>query len=1239
METCALLFRSKASSEETACYIVESWTLLDAAAVAKLEDLLGAEPTASVPGSHIGPRKELVSPWSSNATDIARNVGIPQISRIECFIPFYSEAHFDPMVQEIYSGLCPESLRTDGQAAPLRHISDIARYSQEAALALSSEEISYLENTAKKLGRSLSDAEIYGFGQVNSEHCRHKIFNGEFVIDGEKKPTSLFGLIKETSKRAGNNLVSAYKDNVAFVTGPEIKQFAPVSAAKPDLFEVRAVNTVLALKAETHNFPTTVEPFAGAATGSGGEIRDRMAGGQGSYPLAGTAVYMTSYPRLDDTAKQTRDSVLPPRKWMYQTPAEILVKASNGASDFGNKFGQPLINGSLLTFEGKAGDVKYGYDKCIMLAGGIGYAAAEQAQKSAPVAGDKIVVLGGDNYRIGMGGGAVSSVKSGEYGRQLELNAVQRANPQMQKRVYNVIRALCESGVNPIRLVHDHGAGGHMNCLTELVEGVGGSISIDKLPVGDSTLSDLEIICNESQERMGLVVPADAIPLLEKIAERESAPLYVVGSIDGSGQIVFGRERGDKAVDLPLEVLLGSSPRTVITDSSRKMALPSLEYSPADGNELLETLKRVFSLEGVACKDWLTNKVDRSVMGRSAQQQCVGPLQLPLANLGVSALDYSSKQGMATAIGHAPAAGIIDERAGSVLSVIESLTNIVWAPLAGGLSGVSLSANWMWPCKRPGEDARLYNAVESLSKTAIALGIPVPTGKDSLSMSMKYDDGSEVRSPGTVVVTAAAAVTGIDLVVTPDLKPVSDSVLLYLNLSGRKHNPLGGSSLAQALGETGNEVPQVSNLELFKSGFDFVQSLVQGGKLLSGHDVSSGGVLTTLCEMAFAGNLGIKIQPEGVGQKDLAAFLFTEKPGVVLQVRAADKENILSGCKARKLEAFVIAMPDGGDEISLNAGGLSFNAALSTLRACWYRPSMLLDRLQTKPGKAEERFEQHGCYPLIYKFPISFTGRREDYGVDFERTKPTGLRAAIVREQGTNGDREMAFWLFAAGFDVRDVTMNDLITGREKLDDIRFIVFPGGFANSDVLGSGRGWGAAFVHNANAISALKRFMDRDNTLSLGVCNGCQLMVALNLLYPEHGQRMKMRHNASGKFESAFLNVDVQPSNSVLLKGLEGSRLGVWVAHGEGRFHLPEGESAYSIPVKYTSAEYPACPNGADFQAAAVCSADGRHLAMMPHPERAILPWQWPYMPQAEKQRCADITPWMLAFVNAREWLRS
>jgi phosphoribosylformylglycinamidine synthase len=1181
-------------------------------------------------GTFTGPRREMITPWSTNAVEITQNMGIDGILRIEEFIPAEAGADYDPMLQRMYNRLTQDIFTINKTPEPIRYIDDIGAYNQSEGLALSNDEIGYLNGISQKIGRQLTDSEVFGFSQVNSEHCRHKIFNGQFIIDGEEKPSTLFQLIKKTSTVNPNILVSAYTDNVAFNDGPEVEQFAPDAADKPGFFRTKPFRSVISLKAETHNFPTTVEPFNGAATGTGGEIRDRLGGGKASLPIAGTAVYMTSYARNDAARGWERN--IHPRKWLYQTPEQILIKASNGASDFGNKFGQPLICGSLLTYEHTENGKEYGYDKVIMLAGGVGYAKKEDCLKGEPKSGEKVIVMGGDNYRIGMGGGAVSSVNTGQYDNSIELNAVQRANPEMQKRVANVIRALAESDNNPIVSIHDHGAGGHLNCLSELVESTGGKIDMSKLPVGDPTLSAKEIIGNESQERMGLLVDEKEIEHISRIAERERAPLYVVGETTGDMQFVFEQANGEKPIDLRLDYMIGKPPRTVITDTTVDESHKPVAF---DATQIYGYIENVLQLESVGCKDWLTNKVDRSVTGKVARQQTAGEIQLPVNDLGVVALDYRGHAGIATSIGHAPAAGLIDAAAGSVLSVAEALTNIVWAPMTQGLASVSLSANWMWPCRNAGEDARLYKAVEACSDFVCGLGINVPTGKDSLSMTQKYGD-EKVLSPGTVIISAAGEVSDIRKIVSPVLANDPESTIYLIDFSDSRLQ-LGGSALAQTLNLLGETAPTVSDPDYFKRAFSAIQKLIAEDLLLAGHDISAGGALTAMLEMCFPNTLGgLHVDLDGLTDKtyDIVELLFAENPAVLIQTK--DTHAVETILNESQLQFAAIARPVAGRQVTVNYNDNRLSFDIDRLRYLWFRPSYLLDSKQSGENCAKARYENYKSQPLQFGFNPSFEGKLQQYGLMPDR-KPSGIKAAIIREKGTNGEREMAYSLYLAGFDVKDVHATDLATGRETLEDVHFIVFCGGFSNSDVLGSAKGWAGGLLFNEKAKATLDKYYARPDTLSLGICNGCQLMAELNLLYPAHKERFKMLHNTSHKFESVFTGVTIPTNNSVLFGSLAGSSLGVWVAHGEGRFSFPYEESRYKIVAKYNYAEYPANPNGSDFATAAVCSDDGRHLAMMPHLERAIFPWQWAHYPSDRKND--EITPWIEAFVNARKWVEA
>ena len=1201
-------------------YAVQTTKNIDPSIQEKLVWLFGNQKLVDkkfLEGNFIGPRATMITPWSTNAVEITQNMDIEGISRIEMFIAKNPEEEFDPMLYEVYNGLDQSIFDIDVIPEPMTNIINIEAYNQKEGLALSKQEIIYLEGLSKSLGRPLTDSEVFGFSQVNSEHCRHKIFNGRFVIDGTELEESLFQMIKKTSKTNPNSIVSAYKDNVAFVSGPEIEQFAPKDGSVPSVYETSTIKSVISLKAETHNFPTTVEPFNGAATGSGGEIRDRLAGGQGSLPLAGTAVYMTPYSRVKGDRKW--EEGFPKRNWLYQTPLDLLIKASNGASDFGNKFGQPLISGSVLTFEHQEKEQRLGYDKVIMLAGGVGYGIQDQAQKKMPKRGDMIIILGGDNYRIGMGGAAVSSANTGAFSNEIELNAVQRSNPEMQKRVANTIRALVERSNNPIISIHDHGAGGHLNCLSELVEDTGGEIHINQLPLGDPTLSAKEIIGNESQERMGLILSKKDTFYFKKISQRERTPLFIIGQVTGDHHFSFVNDNnGEKPIDLAIESLFGDAPKTTLLDEKKKVNFDSLSY---DFSNVEDYLKNVLLLESVGCKDWLTNKVDRCVTGRVAQQQTVGELQLPLSNCGVMALDYNGKHGVATAIGHAPVTGLIDPAKGSINSIAESLTNIVWAPLTEGLKSVSLSANWMWPCNNPGENDRLYCAVKACSDFAIDLGINIPTGKDSLSMKQKYKEG-DVLAPGTVIISSAGQCKNIKKVVTPVCIP-NKGMLYYINLSSQKH-VLGGSSLGQVLNKIGSEAPGVDNIEVFKNTFNVVQELILNEKIISGHDVSSGGLITCLLEMCFPSEkVGMEIDMTLLNENDTIALLFSENSGLVLQ----SEVDLTNHFGEYKIECFQIGKVTPTGKLTFQNNNDQLNLDVAEYRDLWFSTSAALDAKQN--NCAEERFANYKIVPLKFNFPSSFNGK-------LSPSNSPKIKAAIIREKGSNSEREMAYAMFSAGFEVYDIHMTDLIEGRKTLEEFKFIAAVGGFSNSDVLGSAKGWAGAFLYNPRAKKSLDDFFAREDTLSLGVCNGCQLFVELGMITPTHKELPKMNHNTSGKFECQFTAVNIGSSSSIMLTGLEGSTLGIWAAHGEGKFHLPMDESQYQIPGKYHKAIYPANPNGSDYNAAMLCSDDGRHLVMMPHLERSTFPWNWAHYP---KDRSDEFSPWIICFENARRWLET
>ena len=1196
-------------------FAVESEGILSSEIIKKLEWLFSNSsyiPAKIIKSKYVGPRANMITPWSTNAVEITQNMGINGIKRIEEFFSYDDEYLYDIMTNELYQKLDQNIFSIEIQPEKSIEITNIEEYNKTEGLALSDEEVKYLEDLSRKINRKLTDSEVFGFSQVNSEHCRHKIFNGTFIINDIEKEDSLFQMIKKTTKLNNNSVVSAYKDNVAFIKGPKVEQFSPKYSEKPSIYQNSSFESVISIKAETHNFPTTVEPFSGAATGSGGEIRDRLAGGQGSIPLAGTAVYMTPYPRFENSKFGFNE-----RKWLYQKPIDILIKASNGASDFGNKFGQPLISGSLLTFEHKEGNKLIGFDKVIMLAGGVGYGKLEHSKKKKIENGDLIIVLGGDNYRIGMGGAAVSSTETGKYSSGIELNAVQRSNPEMQKRVANVIRSIVESENNFIKSIHDHGAGGHLNCISELVEDVGGVLNIDDLPIGDKTLSSKEIIGNESQERMGLVISEKDFNKLKEICDRERAPIYKVGKVIDNGRfLVRSNSKNETAIDLELADFFGNSPKTILKDTISKFSYsePKLE-----SNKIYDYLEDVLSLESVACKDWLTNKVDRCVTGRVALQQCTGPFQVPLNNCGVMSLDYKGKNGVATSIGHSPIISLIDSSIGSRSSIAEALTNIVFVPLKDALKSVSLSANWMWPANNDSENHRLYQAVEACADFSINLGINIPTGKDSMSMKQKYKD-KEVLSPGTVIISAVGHTEDIDKIIQPFI--YNDSGYIYKIDFSSDSLKLGGSALYQSQNKIGATAPDIKDSKYFKKAFDTIQKCIKSNTIFSGHDISSGGLIVTLIEMCLASdNYGLEIN---LINQDILKNLFSENHGIIIHANE-EIEQILS---SKGINFEKLGKVKRSNTIEINFGNKKYDFKIDYYRKKWFEKSYMLDSIQSSEIKALERFNSLTKNKLEFNFPNWFDG-------NFNPDIKNRIKAGVIREKGSNSEREMAYIMDKAGFDVVDIHMTDLMSGKENLDDIKFLVAVGGFSNSDVLGSAKGWAGSFIYNENARNSLKKFFSRTDTLSLGVCNGCQLFMELGLIYPELKTHPKMHHNDSKKFECQFTAVTIQKNNSIMFDNFENTTLGIWAAHGEGKFVFDKKENDYNIVGKYHKSSYPANPNGSSFDAAIVSSKDGRHVAMMPHLERSTYPFNWGYYP--EDQKSNQISPWVYAFYNAYNWL--
>ena len=816
-----------------------------------------------------------------------------------------------------------------------------------------------------------------------------------------------------------------------------------------------------------------------------------------------------------------------------------------------------------------------------------------------------------------MGGAAVSSTETGKYSSGIELNAVQRSNPEMQKRVANVIRSIVESENNFIKSIHDHGAGGHLNCISELVEDVGGVLNIDDLPIGDKTLSSKEIIGNESQERMGLVISEKDFNKLKEICDRERAPIYKVGKVIDNGRfLVRSNSKNETAIDLELADFFGNSPKTILKDTISKFSYsePKLE-----SNKIYDYLEDVLSLESVACKDWLTNKVDRCVTGRVALQQCTGPFQVPLNNCGVMSLDYKGKNGVATSIGHSPIISLIDSSIGSRSSIAEALTNIVFVPLKDALKSVSLSANWMWPANNDSENHRLYQAVEACADFSINLGINIPTGKDSMSMKQKYND-KEVLSPGTVIISAVGHTEDIDKIIQPFI--YNDSGYIYKIDFSSDSLKLGGSALYQSQNKIGATAPDIKDSEYFKKAFNTIQKCIKSNIIFSGHDISSGGLIVTLIEMCLASdNYGLEIN---LINQDILKNLFSENHGIIIHANE-EIEQILS---SKGINFEKLGKVKRSNTIEINFGNKKYDFKIDYYRKKWFEKSYMLDSIQSSEIKALERFNSLTKNKLEFNFPKWFDG-------NFSPNIKNRIKAGVIREKGSNSEREMAYIMDKAGFDVVDIHMTDLMSGKENLDDIKFLVAVGGFSNSDVLGSAKGWAGSFIYNENARNSLKKFFSRTDTLSLGVCNGCQLFMELGLIYPELKTHPKMHHNDSKKFECQFTAVTIQKNNSIMFDNFENTTLGIWAAHGEGKFVFDKKENDYNIVGKYHKSSYPANPNGSSFDAAIVSSKDGRHVAMMPHLERSTYPFNWGYYP--EDQKSNQISPWVYAFYNAYNWL--
>ena len=1231
----------------------------------------------------VGPRMNFTTAWSTNAVAICHACGLQKISRIERSRRYLLKGktvlgshEIDNFLDEVHDRMTecpyPEPLKTFETAATAEPFFEIPlmkegkaaleKINREMGLGLDDWDVEYYYHLfVNDIGRNPTNVECFDLSQSNSEHSRHWFFKGRLIVDGSEVHDDLIKIIRKPLEANPANSVIAFRDNSSSIRGYEVSTIIPVHPQLPSPFLKTKVKYDPIFTAETHNFPSGVAPFPGAETGTGGRIRDVEATGRGGLVIGGTAAYCVGNLQLPGYDLPWEDHSFP-YPGNLASPLEIEIQASNGASDYGNKFGEPLIQGYTRSFGMRVPNgERYEWLKPIMFTGGIGQMDARHIEKGGPEKGMLVVKIGGPAYRIGIGGGAASSMIQGENIAELDFNAVQRGDAEMEQKMNRVLRACVELGdANPVVSIHDQGAGGNCNVVKEIIYPAGAKIEVRKIPLGDKTLSVLEIWGAEYQEQNALLLKGEDIEMFEKMCVREKVPCAVIGEITGDGYaVLYDKTDGSTPVNLDLEKILGDMPQKTfhldrITLKTEPLKLP-------EGITVRAALERVLRLLSVGSKRFLTNKVDRSVSGLIAQQQCAGPLQLTVSNVAVVSQSHFGLTGSALSIGEQPIKTLLNPAAMARLCVGEALTNIVWAKISS-LEDIKCSGNWMWAAKLPGEGAKLYDAAVALSDILIRLGIAIDGGKDSLSMAAQVRDSSghteTVKSPGTLVISAYGTCPDITKVVTPDIKRPGKSKLIYVDL-GRGRNRLGGSALAQVYNQLGSESPDVDDPDLLKGVFNAVQFLISEDLILSGHDRSDGGLITTLLEMAFAGNCGINVNIEsGVRSQESGdnyrtmASLFAEELGLVIEYMPDREEEITSVLEDFAVDYRIIGSTLSEQRIKVNL--LTHNSQLITLldedmkvlRGIWEETGYQLERLQTNPECADEEKR------------VSYDRPGPDYILSFGPSDtPSALldgtrkpRVAIIREEGSNSDREMTSAFYQAGFDPWDITMTDFLEGRVTLSDFKGVAFVGGFSYADVLDSAKGWAGVIRYNKKIWEEFQSFYNRKDTFSLGVCNGCQLMALLGWV-PWQGIddafQPRFIHNISGRFESRFSSVKVLSSPSIMLKGMEGSVLGIWVAHGEGRAFFSDDTILQKIeeedlaPVRYVddhnevTMKYPFNPNGSVSGIAGLCSPDGRHLAVMPHPERTFLKWQWSWMPEDWKQEL-KASPWLRMFQNAREW---
>ena len=1277
-------------------YFADCAEHLNAADAEKLEALLAGQVASELPQSSgslhlflITPRIGTVSPWASKATDIAKNCGLAQIRRIERGMAVWLSGSLSEVQKQQWAALLhdrmTESVLPDFQVAaklfahPEAQTFDtvdvlsggraaLEKANTDLGLALSTDEIDYLLDNYQALKRNPSDVELMMFAQANSEHCRHKIFNADFILNGEKQPKSLFRMIRDTHEAAPAGTVVAYKDNASVIEGAKIARFYPDAAVNKG-YRFHEEDTHILMKVETHNHPTAIAPFAGAATGAGGEIRDEGATGRGARPKAGLTGYTVSNLNIPDLKQPWEGGYGRPAH--IASPLDIMIEAPIGGAAFNNEFGRPNLLGYFRTFEAEFDGQMRGYHKPIMIAGGLGNIQAEQTHKHEIPAGALLVQLGGPGMLIGLGGGAASSMNTGANDASLDFNSVQRGNPEIERRAQEVIDRCWQLGAaNPIIAIHDVGAGGLSNAFPELVNdaGRGAVFKLRDVPLEEHGLTPLQIWCNEAQERYVLSILEKDLDTFRAICERERCPFAVVGTATDDGHLQVRDDLfANKPVDLPLNVLLGKPPKTTRTDKTQQQPEKPFSGSHID---LKEAAYRVLQLPAVAAKNFLITIGDRSVGGLTHRDQMVGRWQTPVADCAVTIMGFDTHRGEAMAMGEKPAVALFDAPASGRMCIGEAITNIA-AVNIGNIGNIKFSANWMAACGNAGEDEKLYRTVEAVSQMCREIGVSIPVGKDSLSMKTVWQDGAEkksVVSPLSLIATAFAPVQDVRKTVTPDIKPVADSVLLLVDL-GQGKARMGGSALTQVYGELGGEAPDIEAGYL-KKFYDVIQQLVQEGKLLAYHDRSDGGLFATLAEMAFAGRSGLEANideyaqvlfkewerklPNAIVEEVLPlanlTALFNEELGAVLQVRKQDFADVMAAFDKQGLGSAVYCIGQahcGSNFTLVNDGETLFDQPLVDLQRAWQSTSHQIQRLRDNPACADSEFALLADKERSRLFADLSFDVKQDIAAPFINSgaKP---KIAILREQGVNGQVEMAAAFTRAGFDAYDVHMSDLMAGRVKLDTFQMLAACGGFSYGDVLGAGEGWAKSILFHSKLRDQFAEFFARGDTLSLGVCNGCQMMANLAEIIPGADGWPKFRRNESEQFEARLSMVRVPQSPSLILADMAGSSLPVVVSHGEGRAdfaHLGRAENQVSgslrTAMQYIDGQgkptqtYPLNPNGSPDAIAAVTTADGRVTIMMPHPERVYRSAQMSWLP--EEWRDSELAGWYRMFATVRKVL--